>query len=276
MARRLPRPWPALWCGAGVPGLGSASLLLLCGAPAQAGAVAPAAPARRGPKPAVSDEALLAAIRADIARSPWTGEGHRKVWARLRAIDGIRVARKRLLRLMGEHSPAVAASGPRAHRRAARPADRYRGAERDVGHRRDPDRHRAGWQGLAVRRHRALERRTGWMACRQAGDPLRGAPGRQHGGPKPVRPPRPRRRPRTGAAPRPRQQLHVRAFQEQDSAPGSSRRATPSSESRKPMASSSACSEPSRSRSCTDVSSRPSTKSETPFAPSSPATTPNG
>ena len=42
---------------------------------------APAAPARRrGPKPAVSDEALLAAIRADLARSPWTGEGHRKVW----------------------------------------------------------------------------------------------------------------------------------------------------------------------------------------------------
>jgi uncharacterized protein (DUF2235 family) len=53
-------------------------------------------------------------------------------------------------------------------------------------------------------------------------------------------------------------------------------RATPSSESRKPMASSSACSEPSRSRSCTDVSSRPSTTSDTPSAPSPPATTPNG
>ena len=38
---------------------------------------------RRGPKPAVSDEALLAAIRADLARSPWHGEGHRKVWAEL-------------------------------------------------------------------------------------------------------------------------------------------------------------------------------------------------
>ena len=36
---------------------------------------------RRGPKPAVSDDALLAAIRADLARSPWHGEGHRKVWA---------------------------------------------------------------------------------------------------------------------------------------------------------------------------------------------------
>ena len=60
--------------------------------------------ARRGPKPAISDEGLLAAIRADLARSPWTGEGHRKVWARLRAMDGIRVSRKRVLRLMREHS----------------------------------------------------------------------------------------------------------------------------------------------------------------------------
>jgi putative transposase len=60
--------------------------------------------ARRGPKPAVSDEALLAAIHADLERSPWTGEGHRKVWARLRAIDGIRVSRKRVLRLMREHA----------------------------------------------------------------------------------------------------------------------------------------------------------------------------
>ena len=57
-------------------------------------------PARRGPQPAISDEDLLAAIRADLARSPWTGEGHRKVWARLRAMDGIRVSRKRALRLM--------------------------------------------------------------------------------------------------------------------------------------------------------------------------------
>ena len=60
--------------------------------------------ARRGPQPAVSDAALLAAIRADLARSPWTGEGHRKVWARLRAMDGIRVSRKRVLRLMREHA----------------------------------------------------------------------------------------------------------------------------------------------------------------------------
>ena len=59
---------------------------------------------RRGPQPTISDVALLAAIRADLARSPWHGEGHRKVWARLRVLDGIRVARKRVLRLMGENA----------------------------------------------------------------------------------------------------------------------------------------------------------------------------
>jgi transposase InsO family protein len=64
----------------------------------------PSRPARRGPKPAVCDATLLAAIRADLARSPWTGEGHRKVWARLRALDSIRVSRKRVLRLMREHT----------------------------------------------------------------------------------------------------------------------------------------------------------------------------
>ena len=35
-------------------------------------AAAPPPAQRRGPKPAVSDEALLAAIRADLARLPWT------------------------------------------------------------------------------------------------------------------------------------------------------------------------------------------------------------
>jgi hypothetical protein len=62
------------------------------------------APNRRGPKPTISDDALLAAIRADLARSPFTGEGHRKVWGRLRILDAIRVSRKRVLRLMREHA----------------------------------------------------------------------------------------------------------------------------------------------------------------------------
>ncbi|MGY6411616.1 MAG: IS3 family transposase [Alkalilacustris sp.] len=59
---------------------------------------------RRGPKPSVSDAALLEAIRADLARSPWSGEGHRKVWARLRVLDGLKFGRKRVLRLMRAHN----------------------------------------------------------------------------------------------------------------------------------------------------------------------------
>jgi len=60
-------------------------------------------PKRRGPKPSISDDDLLALIRHDLATSPFTGEGHRKVWARLRIRDGVRVSRKRVLRLMREN-----------------------------------------------------------------------------------------------------------------------------------------------------------------------------
>ena len=59
--------------------------------------------ARRGPPPRQSDAQLLAAIRTDLARSPFHGEGHRKVHARLRILDGIRVARTRVLRVMRAH-----------------------------------------------------------------------------------------------------------------------------------------------------------------------------
>jgi putative transposase len=82
----------------------------------------PLPPQRRGPKPVVSDDALLAAIRADLARSPWHGEGHRKVWARLRVMDGIRVARKRVLRLMRENALL---SPHRARTRDDTPHDRH-------------------------------------------------------------------------------------------------------------------------------------------------------
>ena len=39
---------------------------------------------RRGPKTAWSDAVLLEKIREVLAASPFYGEGHRKVWARLR------------------------------------------------------------------------------------------------------------------------------------------------------------------------------------------------
>ncbi len=42
-------------------------------------------------------------IRRDLAESPFTGEGHRKVWARLKFGKGVRAARKRILRLMREN-----------------------------------------------------------------------------------------------------------------------------------------------------------------------------
>ena len=61
-------------------------------------------PARRGPTPTVSDATLLEAIQADLDRSPFQGEGHRKVHARLRILDGIRVARTRVLRVMRAHT----------------------------------------------------------------------------------------------------------------------------------------------------------------------------
>ena len=57
-------------------------------------------PGRRGPTPALSDAQLLAAIRSDLARSPFQGEGHRTVHARLRIPDDIRVSRTRVLRVM--------------------------------------------------------------------------------------------------------------------------------------------------------------------------------
>lgn len=69
----------------------------------KAACLAKAAAARRGPKPKVSDEILLEAIRADLAASPFVGEGHRKVWARLKFGKGFRVSRKRVLGLMREH-----------------------------------------------------------------------------------------------------------------------------------------------------------------------------
>src|SRR3954453_14895214 len=53
-----------------------------------------------------------ARIRRDLHLSPFSGEGHRKVWARLRALDGIRVGRDRVLRLMREKALLSPHRGP--------------------------------------------------------------------------------------------------------------------------------------------------------------------
>jgi putative transposase len=57
---------------------------------------------RPGPLGPMPDAALVEAIRALLAASPFHGEGHRKVWARLR-FAGIRTSKRRVLRLMREH-----------------------------------------------------------------------------------------------------------------------------------------------------------------------------
>ena len=60
-------------------------------------------PGKRGPRPPVPDDELLELIQRDLDTSPFQGEGHRKVWARLRIGKGVRVSRKRVLRLMREN-----------------------------------------------------------------------------------------------------------------------------------------------------------------------------
>ena len=72
------------------------SSCLRCRPPAQRRSDAMA----RGAAGRMSDAQLLAAIRTDLARSPFQGEGHRKVHARLRILDDIRVSRTRVLRVM--------------------------------------------------------------------------------------------------------------------------------------------------------------------------------
>lgn len=59
---------------------------------------------KTGPKTELSDSELLSLIREDLASSSFCGEGHRKVWARLRFAGGIPVSRKRVLRIMRENN----------------------------------------------------------------------------------------------------------------------------------------------------------------------------
>lgn len=60
-------------------------------------------PQRRGPKPIIPDEALLAMVREDLVASPWREEGHRKPFYRLKHERKVRVSAKRVLRLMREN-----------------------------------------------------------------------------------------------------------------------------------------------------------------------------
>lgn len=76
-------------------------------------------PAKRGLKTAYTDEALTVEIHQVLTASPFVGEGHRKVWARLR-IRWIRTSKRRVLRLMrqADHlapSRARRVLGPHTH-----------------------------------------------------------------------------------------------------------------------------------------------------------------
>lgn len=81
---------------------------------------APPVLGKRGPKTSWTDAELLALIREDLSTSEWVGEGHRKVWARLRALKAVRTSLRRVLRLMREAellAPTRARRelGPRVH-----------------------------------------------------------------------------------------------------------------------------------------------------------------
>jgi putative transposase len=74
---------------------------------------------KRGPRTRVGDAELGGAMRQVLRDSPFLGEGHRKVRARLRA-RGLRVGRNRVLRLMREQGLLAPARrrhvhGDRAH-----------------------------------------------------------------------------------------------------------------------------------------------------------------
>jgi putative transposase len=67
----------------------------------------PREPQKRGPK-VLTDEELLAKVRQLLAEPVFSGEGYRKIWARLRH-QGIRTSKDRVLRLLRENqllSPA--------------------------------------------------------------------------------------------------------------------------------------------------------------------------
>lgn len=59
----------------------------------------PPVPRKRGPRTGMTDARLTERIRTLLTTAGFHGEGHRKVWARLR-LQGVRTSRARVLRLM--------------------------------------------------------------------------------------------------------------------------------------------------------------------------------
>lgn len=67
---------------------------------------------KRGPKTAHTDTELVSHVQRVLAESQFTGEGHRKVWAKLR-MQGVRTSKVRVLRLMRENGLLAPTRSPR-------------------------------------------------------------------------------------------------------------------------------------------------------------------
>ena len=124
--------------------------------------------AKRGPKPPQSDAELTAAIRAVIAASPFHGEGHRKIWARLRAAGPAHVETSNV----GRHArPRLARPRAAAHagrRSSPRRHHRHHASQRDVGHGCDGYDHPGRRPGHDLRGDRSLHRRMCGAARRES------------------------------------------------------------------------------------------------------------
>jgi len=81
-----------------------------------------------------TDEQLVAEIRRTIQVSPFHGEGHRKVWARLRHCD-VRTSLRRVLRLMRQHQLLAAAAATAARRAQAARRNDSAGAKETLARR---------------------------------------------------------------------------------------------------------------------------------------------
>ena len=197
----------------------------------------PAITRRRGPTGPCRDADLADHIRREIEASDFHGEGHRKLWARLR-VAGVRSSPRRAL---GDGERFARAPSRRAQpREDARGNHRHRQGQCNVGNGHEPDRHPRGRAGLCFRRRRTRELRNHRHSRRpfsqslEALEPVRQGVHRCW-----------RHRARSGASAASRSwlQLHVRDFQDEIKCLGTKLR-HPSCANPRAMASPSASSEP--------------------------------
>ena len=133
----------------------------------------PVEPRKRGPRRSCIDAELTGRIRHEIAVSPFTGEGHRKFWARLR-VAGVRTSKTRVLRLMREAELLASMPSDSGRQEGPHRDHHHRSPESDVGHRRHGNRDGRRRLDHRVRRHRPLHGRVCGHSCRQASAALRG------------------------------------------------------------------------------------------------------